>query len=400
MNFDPTTFDVLDQRFHVDDPWPKYDWLRENDPFFWEANNDVWVATSHRLMTDIEKSPGLFSSAQGIRYHDPTPLSLLTMDAPEHSAKRRLLSRAFTPKRINDLRETVREVTNDVLDRVEGRRDFDFVTEIAMPIPTEVIAVMLGLPRSDGEQLRVWSDTMLAADEIPDQNDSRIAAGGAAAAEWFPYIEGYIEERRARPTDDLISTLVAAVDHSVDDELAALDHGELLMFLTLLLVAGNDTTRNSMSGGVRVLTENPAQYDMLRENHELIPSAVEEVLRWVSPVLVHLRTVTATTEFAGKNIVEGQKVCVVFPAANFDPAVFDDPTRFDITRRPNEHRAFGFGPHYCLGAHLARLEMQVLLEEQLRRLPYLQASLERPVEHLDSTLVRGLISVPVTSGAS
>lgn len=382
---DNPVFDVMDKRFHVDDPWPMFAWLRAHAPLFWEETNGVWVASSYDMVSKIERMPLLFSSAEGIRYRDRATLSILNMDYPEHARHRRILSRGFTPNRIALLRDQIREITTEVLDGIEGLESFDYVAEVARPIPTRVIAGMLGLPSSMGEQLRTWSDTMLAGDDIEDDSDPRLLAASAAFGEWVTFVQPRLEDRRANPGTDLISLLVAAEE--------MMSHDDLLMFLTLLLVAGNDTTRNTMAGGLLALSRNPDQYELLREDRSLIPSAVEEILRWVTPVLMHLRTVTEDTVFEGHELRTGQKVCLLWPSANRDEAVFPNADRFVVTRSDNNHRTFGFGPHFCLGAHLARLEMEVLLEEQLRRFPTLHVPDGVEPTYADGTLIRGITSL-------
>jgi cytochrome P450 family 142 subfamily A polypeptide 1 len=273
----------------------------------------------------------------------------------------------------------------------------DFVKELAVPLPMIIIAELLGIRREDRDRFERWSDTMIAAGGGRAEADPRIAAAaGAAFAQYAVYLKQVFEDRRRSPREDLVSILLAAQDEgtlATDEE--KLEDDELLMFMTLLLVAGNETTRNAIAGGMIALIENPAQRAKLVADRSLIPNAVEEILRWTSPVICFYRTATRDTELRGERIREGERVVMIYPSANRDEDVFPDANRFRVDRRPNPHVAFGIGNHFCLGANLARLELRSMLDELVRRLPDVELAPGTRPSYTDSPFVRGVASMPV-----
>ncbi len=388
-------------------------WMRENDPVHWDETNGIWVVSKYDDISYVERQPELFCSAQGVRPKGggADALSIVSMDDPEHARQRRLISRGFTGARITKLMDHIRELAHGLVDNVAKRGSCDFVDDIAKPLPLIVIAEMLGLAVEERERLAHWSDTMMAG-EGADADDPRQAAAGEAWAEYITYLVGLLEERRAHPQDDLISVLLSSADAgeiSFDEQalMAKVQAGgladaglglgadDLLAFLVLLLVAGNETTRNALSGGMLALSSFPAERDKLVADLGLVNSATEEVLRYVSPVISFSRTVTSDTELRGRSLKTGDVVLNVYPSANRDADVFDDPDAFHVDRSPNLHLAFGTGPHFCLGANLARTEIRVLLEELFTRLPDIHVPEGVDAERGANALVTTIQHLPV-----
>jgi cytochrome P450 family 142 subfamily A polypeptide 1 len=383
---EPFEIDALDPTLYVRGvAHDVFRWLRENDPVHRDDTNGLWVISKYEDLAYVERQPELFSSAQGARPKGggSENLSIVSMDDPEHARQRRLISKGFTPSRINDLMQHIRDIARELVDSVAARGECDFVDDIAKPLPLIVIAEMLGLPTSDRDQLAHWSDTMMSA-EGAELNDPKVHAAGEAWGEYVTYLVALLEDRRAHPRDDLISVLLSSADagHINFDESAlserlqrgelageGLAADELLSFFVLLLVAGNETTRNALSGGMFALTQFPHERERLVNDLSLVNSATEEILRYVSPVISFSRTVTADTELRGRTLNAGDTVLNLYPSANRDDDVFEAPDEFRVDRSPNLHLAFGAGPHFCLGANLARTEIRILLEELFTRLP-------------------------------
>ena len=367
-------------------------WLRQHAPLYWAAKSDLWIVSKFEDIVEISKDPELFCSGQGIRPGIPVRQALIDEDDPKHCQLRHAVNRGFTPRRVKRLEEKFETITRDAIDAVAGRGHCDFVESIAVPLPLILIAEMIGIPKKDHRRFHEWSDAMMRADGHYD--DAEIMGRAAnAAMEYSVYIKEIIEQRRREPQEDLISALVAADDEGLigrfdidstegmgasSDEFLELANDELVMVLITLMVAGNETTRNALSGCVEMLIRNPAIRDRLAGNPELIPDAVEELLRYVSPVHSFARTATRDTELRGQRIREGQKVLMLYPSANRDEDVFDCPDEIRIDRKPT-HLAFGIGHHFCMGANLARMELRVALRELLRRLPDMRFADAGPV---------------------
>ncbi|MGH7924049.1 MAG: cytochrome P450 [Candidatus Binatus sp.] len=311
--------------------------------------------------------------------------TILTADPPVHSRLRKLVSKAFTPRRVRELEPRIREITSDLLSRAADSSGFEAMTALANPLPVIVIAEMLGVSADDHAQFKQWSNDLISSFG-QDMASGPSAAGTAAKAELRRYLAEAIKQRSANPADDLISALIAARDES-----DALSENELLAFVVLLLLAGNETTTNLIGNGLLALCRHPEQQDRLRENRELIPSAIEEMLRYDPPVQMTLRIPTAATDVGGVEIPAGSLAFVLLAAANRDPAKFPHPENFDVVRDPNEHLSFGEGIHFCLGAPLARLEGAVAIESMLRKFPRLQlADPQAKLEYRGSMALRGL----------
>src|SRR5499427_4437155 len=354
-----------------------------------------WAVTRYRDIVTVSRDWATYSSERrGALLGEPPEealatqrLMMLNMDPPRHTKLRSLVNKGFTPRMIALLTGPVRRVCNELVDAVAERGRCDFVTEIAAEVPLQVIAELLGIPQADRHQVFEWSNTMVGSQD-PDWRGTAEDAQ-AAAMSMYAYANGLVEQRKDSPREDLVSVLMQA---EVDGE--RLTEMEFDLFFLLLAVAGNETTRNLISGGMLALIEHPEQRQRLLDNPGLLNSAVEEMLRWVSPVMHFRRTATRDAEIRGQKIREGQKVALYYVSANRDEAVFDEPMRFDVGRSPNEHITFGAGgPHFCLGNSLARLEIRTVFDVLLDRLPDIE--LEGPPRKLRSNFLNGLKSMPV-----
>jgi cytochrome P450 family 142 subfamily A polypeptide 1 len=374
-------------------------WLRENEPVYWSDKSDLWIVSKFDDVVYVSKHNKIFCSGQGVRPNTPVKLGLIDEDEPRHTALRRLINRGFTPRMVAKLEIVFRKIVADVIDAVAKEGECDFVDDLAVPMPLLLIAEMIGIRSEDRERFHQWSDAMIAGDGNLD-NPEIVQKAGAAYVEYLTYVSEIIEDRRANPRDDLVSILVGAKDAGVlvdyetdaamptggDAEHLKLANDELFKLCVLLLVAGNETTRNGLSGAMQLLIEHPAQRQELIDAPGKIPIAVEEMLRLVSPVHSFSRTATQDTELGGQKIREGERVLMLYPSANRDADEFEAPDEFRIDRHPH-HVAFGLGNHFCLGANLARMEMRVALEDILRRLPNMEYSQGGP-EIVPSALVR------------
>jgi cytochrome P450 family 142 subfamily A polypeptide 1 len=339
----------------------------------------------------ISKNNEIFCSGLGVRPNNHFKLGLIDEDEPRHGQVRRLINRGFTPRMVKKLEEVFRVIVKEAIDSIADKGECEFVESIAVPLPLLLIAEMIGIHKKDRERFHQWSDHMIAGDGNFD-NPEIVARAGAAFAEYTQYCTQIIEDRRANPKDDLVSILVGAKDAGIlikysaepvendvrSEEVQELAQDELIKLMVVLLVAGNETTRNGISAGMELLITHPEAREKLRQNPSMIPMAVEEMLRLASPIHTFSRTATRDTELHGKQIKKGDVVLMVYPSANRDPAQFKDPDSFKIDRNPN-HVAFGIGNHFCLGANLARMEMRVAFEELLRRVPDMEFSAGGPV---------------------
>lgn len=315
---------------------------------------------------------------------------LLTLDPPEHTTYRKIVNKGFTPRRITVLDERIRSLSGSLLDAAsDGGDACDFTTEVAMPLPMRVIGEMIGAPEEIHDDLQRWSNEAVAGTDPEYAPDASEMPQLFAAMSLFQSFQGIRDSHESAPADDLTTVLL---DAEVDGE--SLSPTRFKMFLFLLALAGNETTRNAISHGVLAFAEHPEQWERLREDPSLLPTAVEEVLRWASPVLYFRRNAVAEMEAGGATIAPGDIVSLWYVSANRDEAHFHDPFRFDVGRAPNEHIAFGGGgPHFCLGASLARLEVRVMLEELVAR--YRAIELAGPVSLLRSNFIRGIKHLPV-----
>lgn len=362
--------DLLDADFYVNGARQSYAWMRRNAPVYFDETNGLWAIATYEGVRAAEGNAAVFSSANGSR-PDTGPLPwMMDMDKPAHMKRRKLVNRAFTPARVRDSEPRIRAICDDLIDAVCERGECDFHHDLAAPLPLIVICDLLGVAPGDRAALLAWSDQMLGSlNGGPDSLQSAAAAFG----DYTEYAHRMISDRRATPTDDLVSVLVHA---EVDGD--SLEDDELVFEILLLLLGGDETTRNVTCGGMEQLLAHPTQKQRLIEHPVGLPGAVEEMLRWVSPIKNMNRTVTRDVEFADRQLSEGDRVLLLYESANFDETQFEEPDRFDVERSPNEHVAFGFGAHFCLGASLARLELHAIFERLLARLPDLALATDEP----------------------
>ena len=387
--------DLLDAAsFALGHPHDQYRWLRENDPVHRHPEPDgpgYWALTRHRDVKAVGRDAHTFSSEPTVMIPDmasflpPDHQMFLMLDAPRHTEQRKVVSPKFIPRAAKALRERVEVLATGIVDGVAGRGECDLVEDVAGLMPSYVIAEMLGIPHEDGVALYRLTEAIHA---VPDPENP--SAGMQAVLEMFQYAHGVWERKKSEPADDL-STMVqrAFLGGRPADEI------DFALYFLLLVDAGGDTTRNLVAGGMQALFDHPAERERLQADVDgVLPGAIEEMLRWVSPVVYMRRTTTRDTVIGDREIGAGEKVVMYYGAANRDPEVFDDPDRFDVARRPNDHVAFGGGgPHFCLGAHVARIEIEALLRRLVTALPDIEPA--GPVEWLQSNFVSGPRHMPV-----
>jgi cytochrome P450 family 142 subfamily A polypeptide 1 len=383
--------DLLSGEFYGREPHDAYAWMRAHAPVYYDEANDLWAAASYAAVKAASVDTDSFSNAGGIRPKFPPISMMIDFDAPEHVRRRRLVSEGFTPKRVRAMEDKLRLVCDSIIDRVCERGSCDFVAEVAAPLPIIMIGDMLGVAPDDRDDLLRWSDDMLKGQGSPDPG--ALDKSAEAFVGFTSYINPVIAERRASGrTDDLVGVLCQA---KIDGD--SLDDDSLIHETLLILIGGDETTRHVISGGVDELLAHPDQTAQLAADPAgLMPGAVEEMLRWVSPIKNMARTATRDVELEGAKIGAGQELLLLYPSANRDEAVFADPDAFDITRSPNPHMAFGFGAHFCLGNQLARLELRVMVERLLARLPDLHLAVERAaLPRRKANFISGIESMPV-----
>jgi cholest-4-en-3-one 26-monooxygenase len=372
--------------------------LRAEEPVHWQSEPNgpgYWALTKYDDIVQVSCDNQLFSSERGGTNLEEMPAEamalirtiLINMDPPKHTKYRKLVATGFTPKMTRQMEPHVREITKRIIDRVAAKGSCDFVTEIAAQLPLAVIAEMIGVPEEDHAKVFDWSNRLIGFDD-PEFNTSA-EDGRIAATEMFMYANAMAQDRKANPRNDLVSILMGA---EVDGE--SMSEADFDGFFILLAVAGNETTRNLISGAMRALMEHPEQRQRLIDDPNLMPTAIEEFLRWVSPLIYFRRTLQRDVTVGGVAMQEGQKVAMYYPSGNRDEALFENGHTFDVGRSPNPHMAFGGGgPHFCLGASLARLEIRIMFEEILARLPDME--LAGPPQRLRSNFINGIKHMPV-----
>jgi len=376
-------------------------WLRRNDPVHWSEKDGCWVVSRYEEVARVSKDQDLFTSAHGVRFGNTPKIGLIDEGEPRHGKLRSLINKGFTPRMVKKLEVAFRGIVTEALDAIAAKGHCDFVEDVAVPLPLAVIAEMIGIRREDRQRFHEWSDAMIRGDGAKDP--AILAKAGQAFMAYSAYVTEIIEDRRREPKDDLVSILVGANDSGIlgtfdqklaghDDAQLALANNELIMLLVVLLVAGNETTRNGLSGGMQLLIENPDERQKLIDRPELLPAAIEEMVRLVSPVHSFTRTVTRDTTLRDKKLEAGQQVLMLYPSANRDEDVFEDPEAFRIERNAL-HLGFGLGPHFCLGANLARMEMRVSFEELLRRFPDMEYADASGAVIVPSALVRSCVQM-------
>jgi cytochrome P450 len=387
--------DLLDPASFADgQPHEQFRWLRDNAPVYRHPEPQgpgFWAVTRYEDVRDVGRDPEHYSSVPTIMIPDFANIDfgdhqmMITSDPPRHTRLRRIINSQFTPRAAQQLRLRIDELAAEIIDAVIERGECDAVTDIAGEMPSFVIAELLGIPLDDGRRLYHLTETIHAApDTVPP------GAGLNAIIEMFNYAHEVAEDKRAHPGDDLASRILGA---EVDGE--RLDDIDFNLFFLLLIDAGGDTTRNLVGGGLVALFDHPDERRRLQDDLDaMLPSAVDEMLRWVSPVIYMRRTATQDCVLAGTPVATGDKVVMYYGSANRDERAFAEPDRFDVGRAPNEHIAFGGGgPHFCLGSHIARVEIQALLRELLTRLPDITPA--GPAEWLASNFISGPKHLPV-----
>jgi cytochrome P450 family 142 subfamily A polypeptide 1 len=386
---------LLDRFFYLD-PWDRFKWMRDNAPVYWDPSADggLWGVTRYDDIMSIAKDPETFCSGKSSRpERDSWIPSMINLDEPLHKRRRSIVNRGFTPRRVQDQEAKLRALTVSLIDDVIERGECDFVLDIARWIPMVAIGDMLGVEPEDRAQLLEWSDWMLGGGELADVKDDeeRREKQRTYTQGYFEYQAKVIADRRVNPRDDLVTLLTTGeVDgHKLNDE-------EILQESLLILIGGDETTRHVMSGGLEQLMLHPDQKQKLVDDPSKIVVAVEEMIRWVSPIVNMNRTLTRDTELHGEKLSEGDRVLLLYPSGNRDERTFENPDTFDVERWPNRHVAFGgYGVHHCLGASLARLELKILFEEVLSRMPDIHFASDEPLHRRPNNFITGIEAFPV-----
>jgi len=407
---DPRLFEDF-RLVHPDDyaergyPHPIWKRLRAEDPVHWvEQENGLpyWAITRHADIQTISTQPDLFLNGPRLTIsHEPEnpemqrmfPPTLIQMDPPRHRAFRRMVSARFKPKALARIHDDIEEIGREIVEglvKESNEGEIDFVREVSAPLPIAVIAWLLGLPKSDWNLLFDWTNRIIGAGDPEYQVEGKTPQEAAQSTmiEVFTYFAKLVEEKRKNPDEDLISLFT-----TLEYEGKPLDPMDVLAWCLIIVIAGNETTRNGTTGGMLAFVEHQDQLRRLQKNPKLLPSAVEEVVRWTSPIIHFARTATQDFELRGRKIKAGDSMALFYPSANRDEEFFDDPYEFRIDRNPNRHLGFGIGEHFCLGANLARLEISIAYKYLLPRIE--EVELAGPVERLHSSLVGGVKHLPI-----
>ncbi|HSL10859.1 MAG TPA: cytochrome P450 [Actinomycetota bacterium] len=402
--------DLVDPDNYVERiPFDWFDHLREHHPVVWHPepapNHGFWSVTRYDDLTQVHMDWETYSSEIGavaLEELDDEQLairrSMLETDPPRHTELRKICSRRFSARGVGRYEDWIRDVARGVLDMALPQGGFDFVSDISRELPIRFLCSIFTVPQDDAPELIRWGDQMIAnqdpdlsaavVDKVDTEAYRNLPFRSPTALQVFEYADRQRDLRREDPADDVIQALTVAQSEGI------LSEQDFHNYFALLMIAGNETTRHTISHGMLALMEHPEQLELLRDEPERIPQATEEILRWATPVLHFRRTASRDTELRGQRIRAGDKVVTWYVSANFDPEVFADPHRFDVTRSPNDHVTFGpGGPHFCLGAHLARLETKILFQELIPRLASIE--LTGPVERIRSNFVNGIKRMPV-----
>jgi cytochrome P450 len=390
-------------------PFEWFDHLREDHPVVWHPepspNRGFWAVTRYEDLTNVHMDWQTYSSELGavaLEELDEEQLevrkSMLETDPPRHTELRKVCSKRFSARGVGRYEDWIRDVARSVLDDALPKGEFDFVSEISRDLPIRFLCSIFTVPQEDAPQLIAWGDSMIAnqdpdlsaavVDKVDTEAYRLLPFRSPTALKVFEYADRQRDQRLAEPADDVLQALTVAQSEGV------LNEREFHNYFGVLMIAGNETTRHTISHGMLALMQHPEQLELLREQPELIPNATEEILRWATPVFQFRRTATRDAELHGQPIATGDKVVTWYISANRDPAMFPGPYTFDVTRTPNDHVTFGpGGPHFCLGAHLARLETKILFQELIPRLDTIELS--GPVERIRSNFVNGIKRMPV-----
>ena len=394
VEFDPFSRDFFD------DPYDTYADLREHAPCYYSEQYDFYALSRFDDVVTAHRDHATFTSTHGQTYEqlssgEPAELgSIISMDPPEHTRYRALVSRAFTPRSIGNYEVLVREIIGDYLDPLMGRRQFDILEEFAAPFPVEIISTILGVPPENRQQIRLWTDAMLHREEGSPTSTQAAAEAGMAQG---MYLYELVQQKRDNPADDMLTALIEAEVATEDGQLTRLDDAEIAGFGTLLAAAGSETVTKLVGNAVVLFHRHPDQWAKVLADPAIIANAVEEILRYWAPSQYQGRFSTVDSEWHGVTIPKGKPVFLITGAANRDPRRYDDPDRFDITRDPGLAVGLGHGLHACLGAALARMESRVAIEEIARRWPAYEVD-EPGLRRVQMSNVAGYSSVPITVG--
>ncbi len=381
--------DLADGHFFADGlARDAYRWMRANEPVFRDRNG-LAAAATYQAVLDAERHPEVFSNTGGIRPDQPAMPYMIDMDDPQHLLRRKLVNAGFTRKQVMDKAAGIDTLCDTLIDAVCERGECDFVRDIAAPLPMAVIGDMLGVLPQDRATLLKWSDDLVCGLSA-SADEAALQALMDAFAGYTGFAMQSAAKRRDEPTGDLFSLLVNA-----EVEGQRMSDDEIVFETLLILIGGDETTRHTLSGGTEQLLRHPEQWQRLVVDPALVPGAVEEMLRWTSPVKNMARTILRDNEFHGTQLREGEKMLLMFESANFDESVFGDPESFRVDRNPNSHLAFGFGTHFCLGNQLARLELTTMVRKLLQRLPDLRLADDSVLPLRAANFVSGLESMPV-----
>jgi cytochrome P450 len=397
---------LIDPDSYVASGYPHDIWtrLRREDPVHWVEENPempFWAITKHADISAIGKQPDKFLNGPTLlirtepdrRGESNFPPTLIDMDPPKHGAYRKIIAKRFTPgalKRLHgDIEDIAKEIVDDLLESGESG-EVDFVEKVAAPLPIAVIAWLLGVPRSDWRLLFEWTNRTIGANDPEYQVEGQTSAETAnqAMVELFQYFTKLVEEKKKNPADDLVTVFANAEVNG--EKLPPMD---VLTYCLIIVIAGNETTRNATSGGMMALAQNPGELARIQKDLSLLPSAVEEIVRWTSPIIHFARTTTQDVEIRDKKIKKGQHLALFYPSANRDEEIFEDPFSFRVDRRPNRHLGFGIGEHFCAGAHVARLELEYAFRWLIPRLEEVEVVGEP--KRLRSHLVGGIKHLPI-----
>ncbi len=388
---DPRPLDILDGDFYVDDPYSRYAWLRENSPCHWDAVNELWVITRYDDIVEIEKNKQIFINSDkekgGYRPNIAADASIIGCDDPLHVARRNLVSRRFTPRAVTNWADEVRTTVTELLDPVLASGEGEIVAELAAPLPAMMIGLLLGFPEEMWPKLQHWSETTIALGGGPRYHDE---AGIISAMEFAGACAELYESKKGCPADDVMSRWIA-IEADSGGEVGGAPFGldQIISDCLLLLDGGAETTRTVIARTLLALADHPDQWQLLRDGADL-DIAVEEFIRWVTPVHNFCRVATADYDVGGQTVNAGQQVLLAYGAANRDPAHFEAPESFRIDRSPNHHIAFGFGTHFCLGASLARLEIRTFFDELRQRASRIERITNKPHVEMPNAFVYGL----------
>lgn len=386
--------DLLDGALYVNDPYPTYAWMRANAPAYWDAGNELWGISRYDDIVEIEKRKDVFVNSDtakgGYRPNIPADPSIIGLDDPKHAERRNLVSRRFTPRAVTRWDDHVRETVTDLVDAAIVKGRIDVVEDLAAPLPAQMIGFLLGFPDEAWPQLKEWSERTIHLGGGPRYHDDD---GIAAAFEFAAAAAALYETKKGCPADDVMSLYVDVEQRGLKHQAFGVD--EVISDSLLLLDGGAETTRTVIARTIIGLADHPDQWEALKAGAD-IDVAVEEFIRWVTPILNMCRVANQDYEIGGETIRQGQQVVLMYPSANRDEDHFTDADALDVTRHPNNHIAFGFGTHFCLGASLARLEIKAMFQELLAKVDRFERPADGTVVDIPNSFVYGLKHADIT----